>query len=132
MWRYIIGNTPTPSKSGYEFKMLNSFEKRRMESTRLREKFPDKIPIILEKADTSQLPKVDKQKYLMQREITIGQFLYIIRQKINIDQSESIFLLINNATIPSTGSSIGEIYDKLQDNDGFLYITYSSQQTFGI
>lgn len=128
----MIGNTPTPSKSGYEFKMQNSFEKRRMESTRLREKFPDKIPIILEKSDTSQLPSVDKQKYLMQREITIGQLLYIIRQKINIAHYESIFLLINNSTIPPTGASIGEIYDKLGDNDGFLYITYSSQQTFGL
>ncbi len=132
MWKYIIGNNPTPSKSGYEFKMLNSFEKRRMESTRLKEKFPDKIPIILEKADTSQLPSVDKQKYLMQREITIGQFLYIIRQKINIDHSESIFLLVNNVTIPPTGAPIGAIYDKFGDNDGFLYITYSSQQTFGL
>src|SRR5437868_1815227 len=113
MWKYIMGNTPTPSKSGYEFKMLNSFEKRKMESMRLKEKFPDKIPIILERSDTSHLPVIDKQKFLMQRNITIGQFLYIIRQKINLNASEAIFLLINNSNIPPTSASIGEIYDKL-------------------
>lgn len=132
MWQYILGNTPTPSKSGYEFKMLNSYEKRRVESARLKEKYSDKIPIIIEKSDTSaQLPNIDKQKFLMQREITIGQLLYIIRSKINLDQSESIFLLVNNNTFPSTTATIGNVYDEHGDKDGFLYITYSSQQTFG-
>lgn len=131
MWKYIMGNIPTTSKSGFEFKMQNSYEKRKDESTRLKTKFPDKIPVILEKAESSLLPNIDKQKFLMQKDVTIGQFLYIIRSNIKLDASEAIFLIINNNTVPATSSTIGEVYNNHGDKDGFLYISYSAQQTYG-
>lgn len=131
MWKYITGNIPTASKSGFEFKMQNSYEKRKDESIRLKTKFPDKVPVILEKAESSILPNINKQKYLMQRDVTIGQFLYIIRTSIKLDASESIFLIINNNVVPATSSTIGEVYDNYGDKDGFLYIFYSAQQTYG-
>ncbi len=37
---------------------------------------------------------------------------------------------INNI-IPPNNNFIGEIYNDLKDEDGFLYITYSSENTFG-
>jgi len=126
-----MGNIPTTSKSGFEFKMQNSYEKRKDESTRLKTKFPDKIPVILEKAESSLLPNIDKQKFLMQKDVTIGQFLYIIRSNIKLDASEAIFLIINNNTVPATSSTIGEVYNNHGDKDGFLYISYSAQQTYG-
>jgi GABA(A) receptor-associated protein len=131
MWKYFIKAGPSPSKSGYEFKMLHSFEKRKEESSRINEKYPDKIPLILEKSDTSHLQEISKKKYLMQKDVTVGQFLFIIRKQININETESIFLLVNNSSVPATGATIGEIYNKHADKDGFLYITYSAQQTFG-
>lgn len=131
MWKYLTGSTPTPSKSGFEFKMQNSFEKRKEESARLRLKFPDKIPIVLEKSDTSILPNIDKKKFLMQKDITLGQFLHIIRSRIKLDPTEAIFLIVDTNTIPGISSTIGEIYEKNGDKDGFLYITYSAQQAFG-
>lgn len=131
MWKYLIGGVSVHTQLGYEFKMTNSFEKRKAESMRMKNKYPDKIPIIIEKAEASQLPGMQKQKYLMQNKITIGQLLYIIRKQINISPTESIFLIINNSNIPSTSATVGDIYNQFADKDGFLYITYSSQQTFG-
>ena len=132
MWKYLLNNVTTPSTSGYQFKMQHSFDKRKDESSRLKEKHPDKIPIILEKAGDVSLPSIDKQKFLMQSNVTIGQFLYIIRSKIKLDASQSLFLFIDNSHIPTTSISIGEVFEKYGDQDGFLYMTYSAQQTFGL
>jgi GABA(A) receptor-associated protein len=124
MWKYLFGNTPVPSKLGYEFKMENSYDKRKQESSRLKDKFPDKVAIILEKGNSS-LPNIDKTKFLMQQNITVGQFLYIIRDKLNLDSTKPIFLLVNNSSVPNTSETIGQIYNNYMDKDGFLYITYS-------
>lgn len=131
MLKYFIKEGPAPSRSGYQFKMLHSFEKRKAESDRLREKYSDKIPVVVERSDACNLPEIDKQKYLLQKDVTVGQFMFLIRKQIKINENESIFLLINNNTVPSTGSTMEEIYAKHADKDGFLYITYSAQQAFG-
>lgn len=134
MWKYLTGVSTVPTKtikSGYEFKMQNSFEKRKEESTRLKERFPDKIPIVLEKTESSLLPNIDKQKFLIQKDLTIGQFLHIIRSRIKLDASESIFLIIDYNVIPPTANTLGEIFEKHGDKDGFLYMSYSAQMIFG-
>ncbi len=131
MLKYFIKSTPLPSKNGYEFKMQHSFEKRKEESSRIIEKYPDKIPIILEKSDSSSLPKINKQKFLLPKDLTVGQFLYINRRDIKLEPTQAIFIFVNNSVIPSTTQSIGSVYLENADKDGFLYVTYSAEQAFG-
>lgn len=131
MWKYVFSKNPTPTRTGYEFKMQHSFDKRKEESKKIIEKYPNKVPVIIEKGESSLLPNPVKQKFLLQRDLTIGQYLYIIRKQINIDATESIFLIINESFIPPNSATIGEVYEKYADKDGFLYITYSAQQVFG-
>lgn len=131
MWKYLIKSVPTPQTDGYVFKMQHSFEKRKEESKRILEKYPDKIPLILEKSESSDIPIMDKQKFVMIKDITIGQFLIIIRKKINLDQSQALFLMVNDKYIPTSSETCGALYTKYADKDGFLYITYSAEQTFG-
>ena len=45
------------------FKSENSFEYRVSESTRIREKYPNRIPIIVEKSELSDIDSIDKNKY---------------------------------------------------------------------
>lgn len=35
-----------------------------MEAERIRQKYPDRIPCIVEKAEKSDVPQIDKKKYL--------------------------------------------------------------------
>ena len=37
-------------------------EKRKSEAARIREKYPDRIPVIVEKADKSDIVDIDKKK----------------------------------------------------------------------
>lgn len=131
MWKYFIKNGPSPLKSGYEFKMTHTFEKRKAESLKLREKYPSQYPIIVEKSDTTLLPSIEKKKYLLIGDLTIGQFMLIIRKQLKIDSSHAIFILVDNAVIPTSGDTIEDIYSKHADKDGYLYMTYSAEQTFG-
>jgi len=131
MWKYVFSKSPSPVRSGYEFKMQHSFDKRKEESKKIIEKYPNKVPVIIEKGEGTLLPNPVKQKFLLQRDLTIGQYLYTIRKQIEIDATESIFLIVNDSYIPPNSGTIGEVYDKYADKDGFLYVTYSAQQVFG-
>ena len=111
------------------FKKQYSLECRKKESTKIREKYPDRIPIIVER-NNNKIVSIDKKKFLVPNEITIGQFLYIIRKRINLGNTHALFLFINNK-IPPTNGLISEIYNNEKDTDGFLYITYSGENTFG-
>jgi GABA(A) receptor-associated protein len=112
------------------FKNKFSFEKRFSESKKVLEKYSDRIPIICERS-SSDLPNIDKIKYLVPLDLTVGQFLYIIRNRINLKPEEALFLIISN-NIFSSSIMIGTLYDFYKDADGFLYVKYCKENTFGL
>lgn len=112
------------------FKQEHDFEKRRAEAARIREKYPDRIPVIVEKAERSDIPNIDKKKYLVPADLTVGQFVYVIRKRIKLSAEKAIFIFVDNV-LPPTGAIMSTIYDDKRDGDGFLYVTYSGENTFG-
>ena len=114
------------------FKKDNSFESRKSESDRILDKYPDRIPIICEKnkSANNDIPYLDKIKYLIPNNLTIGQFIYVIRSRMKLPSEKAIFLFVNGS-IPSSSELISLIYENNKDRDGFLYITYSGENTFG-
>ena len=113
-----------------DFKTKNNFEDRLSESTKIMEKYPLRVPIIVEKCNNSLINEIDKNKYLVPSDLNMNQFVYIIRKRIKLDKSQSIFLMINDTICPSN-TPIGVVYNDHKDNDGFLYIIYTSENTFG-
>lgn len=106
-------------------------------------------------------------RYLVPGDLTVGQFVYVIRKRIRVSPEKAIFMFVKNV-LPPTGEqhalrlrtgcqcSVGpvyldhslyylnadllitcaaalmsEVYDDHKDEDGFLYITYSGENTFG-
>jgi GABA(A) receptor-associated protein len=114
----------------FKFKSSHSFEKRKNESIRIRSKYPDKIPVIVERFEKSQVNNIDKNKYLVPSDITVGQFLYIIRRRIHLTPEKAIYIFIDNK-IPPTAYEMSKLYEQYKDNDGFLYVLYASETTFG-
>jgi GABA(A) receptor-associated protein len=47
------------------FKLEHPLEKRQAEANRIREKYPDRIPVIVEKAERSDIPDIDKKKSVL-------------------------------------------------------------------
>jgi GABA(A) receptor-associated protein len=114
------------------FKSSHSLIDRKSETQLVLTKYPDRIPIICEKSSSAStdLPNLDKKKYLVPIDLTIGQFVYIIRKRLKLPPEQAIFLFINGM-IPPTSSFITEVYHYAKDEDGFLYIIYAFENTFG-
>ena len=85
--------------------------------------------IIVEKCGKN-IPDIDKHKFLVPNDLTVGQFLYVIRKRIKLNQEQALFIYINNI-IPSTNQLISQIYNEYSDPDGFLYVQYAGENTFG-
>lgn len=114
------------------YKRENSFAERLLETRRIMNKYQDRVPIICEKGKNAgkECPNIDKKKYLVPQNLTIGQFIYVIRQRLRLDSEKALFIFINGK-IPTNTQTIIEIYEKEKDKDGFLYITYAQENTFG-
>jgi GABA(A) receptor-associated protein len=117
-------------KETNDFKRKFPFEKRKAEADRIRAKYPDRIPVIVQKKAGADITDVDKNKYLVPNDITVGQFVYVIRKRIKLTPEKAMFVFINN-TLPATSALMGQIYREYKDEDGFVYCVYSGESTFG-
>lgn len=63
-------------------------------------------------------------------DLTVGQFVYVIRKRIKLPSEKAIFIFVNDI-LPPTAALISTIYEEHKDEDGFLYILYSGENTFG-
>ena len=113
--------------SHYEKK---SFNERCSDSMKIREGNPGKIPVIIEKISKSDLPNLDKNKYLVPDDFTVAQFLIILRNRMRISHEKSIFLVVKN-TIPTSSELMSVIDNRYKNEDGFLYMHYTGENTFG-
>jgi GABA(A) receptor-associated protein len=112
------------------FKIEHSLEKRKSEASRIRDKYPDRIPVIVEKANKSDMPDIDKKKYLVPADLTVGQFVYVIRKRIKLSAERAIYIFVNNV-LPPTSAYMSALYSEHKDVDGFLYIKFSGENYFG-
>lgn len=56
--------------------------------------------------------------------------MYVIRKRIKLSAEKAIFIFVNN-TLPPTAALMSAIYEEHKDEDGFLYVTFSGENTFG-
>ncbi|CAI6328233.1 unnamed protein product [Periconia digitata] len=119
-----------PPNMRSKFKDEHPFEKRKAEAERIRQKYNDRIPVICEKVEKSDIATIDKKKYLVPADLTVGQFVYVIRKRIKLSPEKAIFIFVDEQ-LPPTAALMSSIYEEHKDEDGFLYITYSGENTFG-
>jgi GABA(A) receptor-associated protein len=124
--KYLFNNKPEMSTNEFNFRAMYSFKNRLEEADRVLSKHKNMIPIIIEKANTSNVKNINKHKWLVPIEFTVAQFILMIRQQLNIDLNEKIFLFVNNDYKPSLEEKLGNVYNKYKDADNFLYCTYSN------
>ena len=68
---------------------------RKQEAQKILEKYPDRIPIICEKDPKSKMKDIDKTKYLVPSDLTLSQFTYIVRKRLQLDKNSALFILVN-------------------------------------
>ncbi len=118
------------NKNDSNYANKTTFESRSNESKRIRLKYPDRIPIIIERVNDANTPPIDKTKYLVPNNLTVGELVYVIRKRMKLEPEKAIFFFINE-TIPNTSLQLSQLYESHKNEDGFLYMKYSSENTFG-
>ena len=113
-----------------KYKREYSLEERKRESENILRKYKSQIPVIVDKEKGCSLPDIDRQKFLVPSDLCIGQFVYIVRKRINFQSTDAIFLFINRK-LPPPNSTIAALYSENKDEYGFLYCTYSSDTAYG-
>ena len=116
----------------FEFKQKFPFETRNNEATKILNKYPNRIPIILERSNTCKsVPDVDKKKYLVPHDLTMGQFQSVVRKRLKtITSEQGLFFFVGNS-MPSATQLLTQVYKDHKDEDGFLYVIYAGENTFG-
>lgn len=112
------------------FKKKHSFQNRLAESKRVLEKYPDRVPVICERRSGSNLADIDKEKYLIPKDLTVGQFVYVVRKRLHLPAEKAIFLFVGGV-LPTISDNMDNLYNRYFDEDGFLYVTYSEENVFG-
>lgn len=118
------------------FQKQFSLDVRKKEAERIISKYKDRLAIICEKNKFCRdLPEIDRKKYLVPIDLTVGQFSSIIRKRINLSHEMALFLFIIDSTgkvsMPPVSELLSAIYEESKNEDGFLYLLYSSEETFG-
>jgi len=114
------------------FKDRRSFGQRVREVEQVRKEHPSKVPVIIERyRHENQLPPLDRSKFLIPEHVSVGELINILRRRLQLNQSQSVFLIVNGRNLPATAATFSDIYRNEADPDGFLYIVYASHETFG-
>lgn len=117
------------------FKNKFPLEKRKADAKRVLDRYYDRIPVVVEVEDTRHskvlLEHFDKQKYLVPKDLTVAQFLYIIRNRCKIGSKKALFMFFNGALEPAS-KYMGDVYaDHHDSEDQFLYAVIAAESTFG-
>ncbi|VDN57386.1 unnamed protein product [Dracunculus medinensis] len=114
------------------FKDRVPFDVRLRDALNVRAQHLDKVPIVIERYEgENSLPVLPRCKYLVPSHITIAELMQIVRKRMDLHWSQSFFMFVRNKSLISNSMTVGELYHKEVDDDGFLYISYATQLAFG-
>ena len=146
-------NTPPPTMFREEF----TFAQRLAETRKQLDKYPNRIPIVIEDDKRTPLVRIAdrKRKFLVPREFTFGELMFVIRKRAKIEPHQALILFVdqqgncygnsnsnsnsnsngNNGgrmlILPPTSMTIGNIYRLHRDPDNFVYLKCTTENVFG-
>jgi len=101
------------------------------EFQRITKKYPGRIPVfVFRLKGTTEIPDIPKHKYLVPSDLTVGNFIYMIRKQLKLTPEKALYIFIGN-TLPMSSLTISEIYSMHKGDDGALRMYYTSENTFG-
>lgn len=116
----------------FAFQKKHKLEDRISESSKVSVKYPDRIPVICEVSPNQQDSiQLDRHKFLVPADITVGQFLFTIRRRIKLPPEKALFIFTENQQLPPISMFISQIYNTYKNPDGFLYFSINTETVFG-
>jgi len=77
------------------------------------------------------LPMITQKKFLFPKSFTVGQAVSVLRRRIpELTPEKATFIFAGDA-VPTNSATLASIDEQNCDEDGFLYLTYGEENTFG-
>lgn len=109
----------------------SNIETRQKESENIMSRYPNKRPVIIYTNDKNLNPP-EKYKFLVPDDQTMALFMTVLRKNMQLTQEQALWLYVKDGgSMPPTTSSISSVYEEFANEDGFLYIQYMGENTFG-
>ena len=107
------------------------FDERKLKASLILKQHSDRVPVVVECSEQLQsVHPLKKNKFIVPFELTLAQFIFVIRKHMKLDPSYAIFIFINNKLHPTT-AIMGDLYAGQKDEDGFMYLDVFQESTFG-
>tara|TARA_B100000768_G_scaffold181385_1_gene204167 strand:- start:2166 stop:2531 length:366 start_codon:yes stop_codon:yes gene_type:complete len=95
-------------------------------------RYPNKVPVYVKKSKNDKnLKDIEKNKFIVPNDITIGQFLTIIRKRIDLNHEMALFIFINDSILPLQSETMKNLYYEHRNSEGLLELQYCGENTFG-
>ena len=97
----------------------------------IKSKYPNHIPVVVNSKDKTI--KLTKNKFLIGEDITIGQFMFILKKRISGSKNPSVamYLFIDDKIFPAS-QMLSYIYNQHKDKStGMLFVKVCQENTFG-
>ena len=95
----------------------------------IRKRFPDRVPIVLNKHKGGK-----DGKFLAPESMSVREFNCLIRQRLSLPAEKALFIFVatkSGSCIPSPHETLLLQYVAHSKEDGCLHMTYSGENTFG-
>lgn len=111
------------------YKEKYTFEERLERAQAMRQKYPNKLPIVLIPEKGISLKST---QFLVNSELTFAQFISMVRKTyaIELKSSDAIFCMINKV-LPPSQAMLSTVYAEQREPDGILYVHIKKESTFG-
>lgn len=121
----------TTAAAGVKYRQRVSMTDRKISAERIMTQHPSRIPVVVECSEQLQQEHpLSKNKFAVPYDLTLAQFLFVIRKHMKLQPEYAIYAFVNNRLHPTT-SAIGTIYAQEKMEDGFMYIDIFQESTFG-
>jgi GABA(A) receptor-associated protein len=115
-----------------DYKDKFSFIDRANKSISIRTAHENYVPVIMQKfaASNVNVPDLKKQKYLIKSTDKFSLLFNTVRSNLKLPKDKALFFYVNNKII-NQNDLMSEVDNKHSDADGFLYVYYTLESTFG-
>ncbi|KAI5858878.1 autophagy protein Atg8 ubiquitin like protein [Tricharina praecox] len=87
---------------------------------------------MLEHARSTQRHRLElvSSVFLCPPDLRLSEFMYNVRRKTKMPANIAVFLMADGLLV-SLATTMGELYQQARDDDGWLYIVWTEESTFG-
>ena len=64
--------------------------------------YPNRVFIVIEKVLNSDIPQIEKNKFMVPPDLTISRFVYVIRKHCKIGPHKALFIFVDNTLPPNS------------------------------